>query len=130
MRRMVAAGCAFALAGCGATKPPDDSARTKAIERATQQTAQQTYLNIIGAMRHCYAKPTFGIQPDYFPDGKSAGLRLIFSTGTSLQELVRVQIDSAPGGAIVRAKYTADQPGFAQAVDAWVRGDASTCPLG
>jgi hypothetical protein len=130
MRRMVAAGCAFALAGCGATKPPDDSARTKAIERATQQTAEQTYLNVIDAMRHCYAKPTFGIQADYFPDGKSSGLRLIFSTGTSLQELVRVQIDSAPGGAIVRAQYTPAEPGFAQAVDAWVKGDASNCPLG
>ena len=130
MRRMVAAGCAFALAGCGVTKPPDDSARTKAIERATEQTAQQTYRNIVGAMRHCYAKPAFGVQPDYFPDGNSAGLRLIFSTGTSLQELIRVQIDSAPGGAIVRAQYTAAEPGFAQAVDGWVKGDASNCPLG
>ena len=130
MGRMVAVGCAFALAGCGATKPPDDSARAKAIERATQQTTQQAYLNIIDAMRRCYAKPTYGIQADYFPDGKSSGLRLIFSTGTSLQELVRVQIDSAPGGAIVRAQYTPTEPGFAQAVDGWVKGDATNCPLG
>jgi hypothetical protein len=130
MRRMVAAGCVFALAGCGITKTPDSPARTKVVERATEQTAGQTYRNVVGAMRRCYAKPAFGVEAAYFPDAKSGDLRLVFSTGTSVHELVQMKIHSAPGGAIVRAHYPATEPRFAQAVDGRVKGDASDCPLG
>jgi hypothetical protein len=53
-------------------------------------------------MRRCYAKPAFGVEAAYFPDMQSGSLRLVLSKGTSLHELVRMQINSGPGGATVR----------------------------
>ena len=129
MRRIVAAGCACALGGCSVTKPIDDQVRTTAIERASEQSVEQTYRTIVAAMRRCYAKPAFGVEAAYFPDMKSGSLRLVLSKGTSLHELVRMQINSGPGGATVRAHYPTAETRFAQAVDAWVRGDATNCPL-
>ena len=81
-------------------------------------------------MRRCYTTPAFGVEAAYFPDAKSGALRLVYSTGTSLRELVQMQIDSAPGGATVRARYATTEPKLAQAVDDRVKGDATNCPLG
>lgn len=93
---------------------------------SSPHSSEVTFRRVTEAARRCYPRQV--VEADFFPDNRSGRVSMSAKNDLSVHALFRVDIAPAGEGTSVEVAYFA--PVFADAVEKWLAGDHSACPLG
>lgn len=85
------------------------------------------YRRVVEGARTCYSK--WEVTGDFFTDNKTGRVSMSAKTSYSIAALVMAEISPLEGGARIQVFYLKGNPVFAEAVEAWTKGNYSMCPF-
>ena len=94
-------------------------------EVRSQASAEANFRNATNGARECYG--AWHIESDFFPDNKTGRVSISTKSGMADSKFAWLRIDL--DGSIVRVYYVKGYPRMADAVEKWLAGDYSDCPL-
>lgn len=119
----------FLATGLSACSNPPHQLRDRGESKAftVSLSSDVVYRKVVEGARTCYSR--WEVTADYFTDNKTGHVSMSAKTSLNISSLFTAEIAPIDGGARVQVFYLKGNPVFAEAVEAWARGDYSICPF-